>query len=126
TVKLGGQHMLRALKAEYDISLEREKREIDALETTVTFDVDRLLTLTTKLFQDIRTAGMRVFLLVDNVDELQQEYWDEEARKNAQATVKRVLTLAEAPIAMLLCMRTYFQSILPRAVGIPRQLGQLP
>src|SRR5262249_9175357 len=48
-----------------------------------------------------------------------------EARKNAQATVKRVLTLADAPIAMLLCMRTYFQSILPRAVGVPRQLGRL-
>jgi energy-coupling factor transporter ATP-binding protein EcfA2 len=126
TLKLGGQQMLRALKAEFDISLEREKREIDALETAVTFDVDRLLLLTAKLFEDLRNAGMRVFLLVDNVDELQHEYWDEDARNHTQATVKSVLRLTEAPIAMLLCMRTYFQSILPRAVGLPRQLGPLP
>ena len=126
TLKLGGQIMLRALKTEFDISLEREKRDIDALETTVKFDVERLLTLTIKLFEDLRGAGMRVFLLVDNVDELQHEYWDEDARKSTLATVKTVLRLTDAPIAMLLCMRTYFQTILPRAVGVPRQLEPLP
>ncbi len=84
------------------------------------------MTLAARLFQDIRTAGFRVFVLVDNVDELQQEYWNDEARRNAQATVKRMLTLAEAPIALLLCMRTYYQAILPRAVGVPRQLKALP
>lgn len=124
-LKAGGQLMLRTLKAEFDVSLEREKRELDALETTVTFDVDRLLLLTIKLFEDIRAAGWRVFLLIDNVDELQHEYWDEDARKNTQATVKRVLRLTEAPIAVLLCMRTYFQSILPRAVGVPYQIQRL-
>ena len=115
--KLGGQHMLRALKAEYDISLEREKKDITTLDTTTRFDVDRLVMLTIRFLQDIRTAGLRVFLLVDNVDELQHEYWDDDARKSTLATVKRVLTLADAPIAMLLCMRTYFKSIFPRAVG---------
>jgi hypothetical protein len=125
-LRLGGQLMLRALKAEFDISIEQETRDVEALETTVTFDVDRLLMLTTKLFEDIRAAGMRVFLLIDNVDELQHEYWDEDARKNTQATVKRVLRLCDAPIAMLLCMRTYFQSILPRAVGVPHPLEPLP
>lgn len=125
TLKLGGQQMLRALKAEFDISIEREKKEVDALETSIDFDVDRLLSLTTKLFQDIRNAGLRVFVLIDNIDELQHEYWDDGARKNTQATVKSVLRLTDAPIAMLLCMRTYFQNILPRAVGVPRQLGRL-
>jgi hypothetical protein len=126
TLKLGGQLMLRALNAEFDISIEREVRDLNALETTVTFDVDRLLMLTTRLFEDIRAAGMRVFLLIDNVDELQHEYWDADARQNTQATVKRVLKLCDAPIAMLLCMRTYFQSILPRAVGEPHELEPLP
>lgn len=126
TLKLGGQTMLRALKAEFDLSYEREKKDIEALEATITFDVDRLLMLTHKLFEDIRGAGMRVFLLIDNVDELQHEYWDEDARTSTQATVKRVLRLTEAPIAVLLCMRTYFQSILPRAVGFPRRLEKLP
>jgi hypothetical protein len=126
TLKLGGQLMLRALKTEFDLSIERETRDVVGLETKVNFDVDRLLTLTTRLFEDIRAAGMRVFLLVDNVDELQHEYWDEKARENTQATVKRVLKLCDAPIAMLLCMRTYFQSILPRAVGEPHKLEPLP
>jgi hypothetical protein len=126
TLKLGGQLMLRMLKTEFDVSTEREKKEIDALETTITFDVDRLLMLTIKLFEDLRAAGMRVFLLVDNVDELQHEYWDEDARQSTLSTVKRVLRLTDAPIAMLLCMRTYFQTILPRAVGVPRQLEPLP
>ncbi len=126
TLKLGGQLMLRMLKAEFDISTEREKKDIDALEATVTFDVDRLLMLTIKLFEDLRAAGIRVFLLVDNVDELQHEYWDEDARKSTLTTVKSVLRLADAPIAMLLCMRTYFQTILPRAVGVPRQIERLP
>jgi Cdc6-like AAA superfamily ATPase len=125
-LKLGGQMMLRALSSEFQVSIEQERRESDALETTVTFDVDRLLLLTTRLFQDIRQAGMRVFLLIDNVDELQHEYWNDDARKSTQATVKSVLRLTEAPIAMLLCMRTYFQTILPRAVGVPRHLEQLP
>jgi hypothetical protein len=125
TLKLGGQRMLGALKAEYDISLEREAREMSSLETTVNFDVDRLFLLMTKLFEDIRAAGLRIFLLVDNVDELQHEYWDEDARSSTLATVKRVLSLTEAPIAMLLCMRTYFQSVLPRVLGEPLELGSL-
>jgi hypothetical protein len=125
TLKLGGQKMLGMLKAEWGISLDAELRDVRTLESAIDFDIDRVFTLTTKLFQDIRAAGLRVFLLVDNVDELQHEYWDEDARKNTHATVKRVLTLTEAPIAMLLCMRTYFQSILPRVVGVPRAIQPL-
>ena len=97
------------------------------LETTVVFDVDRLLLLTTRpLRGHPRRRAARLPLLVDNVDELQHECWDEEARKNTQATVKRVLRLCDAPIATLLCMRTYFQSILPRAVGESHELEALP
>jgi Cdc6-like AAA superfamily ATPase len=125
-LKLGGQQMLRLLKAEFDVSVEREKKDVEALETTIKFDVHRLLALTTTLFEDIRQAGLRVFVLLDNVDELQHEYWDEDARQNTRATVKSVLRLVDAPIAMLLCMRTYFQTALPRAVGSPRQLEPLP
>jgi hypothetical protein len=125
-LKAGGQLMLRTLKAEFDISLERTESDIRTLEATVTFDVTRLAALTTKLFEDLRAAGMRVFLLVDNVDELQHEYWDEAARTNTDATVKQVLRLIDSPIAMLLCMRTYFRGSLPRVIDVLPPLERLP
>ena len=68
-LKVGGQITQRMLSAEFQLSAEQELRSSDAIETTVNFDVDRLISLTATLFQDIRNAGMRVFLLVDNVDE---------------------------------------------------------
>lgn len=125
-VKFGGSGMLTLLKAEFDISLERKREQIDALEAKVVFDVDRLVRLTLKLFEDIRKAGYRIFLLIDNLDELQHEYWDDGLRTTALATVKSVLRLTEGPVAMLLCMRTYFQSVLPRVVSVPRRLMPLP
>ncbi len=124
-LKVGGQLTQRALSAEFQLSFEQELRASDAFETTVNFDVDRVMELAAKLFQDIRNAGMRVFLLVDNVDELQHEYWDEGRRSSTLATVKSVLKLTEAPIAVLLCMRTYFQGVLPRVAGQPHSLGRL-
>jgi Cdc6-like AAA superfamily ATPase len=110
---LKGQGSLKALKtlsAEFDISFERTETEIKTLqaETTVTFDTDRLLNLTLNVFEAIRKANYRVFLLIDNLDELQHEYGTEEELTATAKTINRILRLCEAPIAMLFCMRSYF------------------
>ncbi|MFH1465776.1 MAG: AAA family ATPase [Pseudomonadota bacterium] len=120
----GAVHKL--LSAEFDISVERSEREIRALEGAVTFDEHRLGRLIEALFRDLRSASLACVLYLDNVDELDHDYHDAEARRRVRREVEGILKLRDAPVGLVLNLRSYFMGVLPREANAPIPLRSLP
>jgi hypothetical protein len=126
-LQLGGKkELLSLLQVNFGISLEHELKDMSSLTGVVDFDIPRLIRMIHAFFSDIRETGLLVFLLLDNVDELRHDYRDDEARRTVRDEAEWVLSLHEAPIAMLVCMRSYFAGVLPRALAHRRTLRTLP
>lgn len=122
----GDRKLLGSLAVDFGISLERSEKHLTTLEGKLRFDDRRLARALGALFADIRGQGLHVVLHLDNIDELRHEgYQDEAVRGQTRHDVETVLSLIDAPIALLLCMRTYFAGSLPREVKQTKKLGQL-
>jgi Cdc6-like AAA superfamily ATPase len=120
------RNLLKSLQTELGLDLEREEKTIDSLKGTRSFDEDRLSRALCALCRDIRAAGLGIVIYLDNVDELEHNYGDKDARDRIRRDVEGVLQLTEAPAALILNMRTYFSRVLPRQMtNPPLRIGPL-
>lgn len=125
--KLGGsQSLLKVLAADFQISVERSSSSMSEVTGKVRFDEDRLCSALRALFEDIREAGLQVVLFLDNMDEAHHHYLTEEERRRARRDTNALLRLHDAPIVMVLNMRTYYSGVLPREMARVRVLKRLP
>lgn len=119
--------LLSALKADLGLELGLDEKTVRSLSGTRTFDEDRLNRAICALCRDIRRAGLKVVVYLDNVDELDHDYHDEESRIRVRHDAEGLLRLGDAPIALILNMRTYFSRVLPRQMrNPPLRIGPLP
>lgn len=126
TLKLNaGLSLLAALKAELGLELSIEEKAITNLSGSRAFDEDRLNRAICALCQDVRRAGLGVVIYLDNIDELDHDYHDEEARRRVRRDIEGLLKLDQAPIALVLNMRTYFSQVLPRRMPETIRIGRL-
>lgn len=126
-LNLKGEHkLLGSLAVDFGISLERTEKQVKTLEGKLRFDDKRLARAMVALLTDIRSQGLHIVLHIDNIDELRHEgYQDTTIRTQTRHDVESILALIAAPIALLLCMRTYFAGSLPREVKQTLKLEQL-
>ncbi|MEM9463118.1 MAG: ATP-binding protein [Myxococcota bacterium] len=119
--------LLSSLRVDLGFDMGVDVRRVKGLSGMRTFDEDRLSRALCGLCQDIRAAGLGVVVYLDNIDELRHEYHDVESRRRIRRDVEGLLRLREAPIALVLNMRTYFSRVLPRQLPTPPlRLGPLP
>lgn len=117
--------LLKYLKANLSISLERSERQTAQLTGAVRIDERKLHSALTALFEDIRREGIGVILLIDNLDELHHYYREEAQRQTAREHAMWVMELRKAPVAFLACMRSYFADV-ARDIGDKIHLEPLP
>jgi hypothetical protein len=118
----GRRSFLANLSVNFGVSLERIDKRQQELVGKIKFDEARLCRAFCDFFHDVREQGMHVVLHLDNIDELRHEYYqEEEVRKD----VDGILALRDAPIGLLLSMRTYYAGSLPREVTQRLLLNQL-
>lgn len=117
--------LLSYLKINLGVSLERSEKQIGQLTGTVRIDERRLAAMFAALFADIRREGIRIVVVVDNLDELQHDYRDPSQREIARQQAQWVLELKTSPVAFIACMRSYFADV-ARDIGNKWQLDRLP
>ncbi|MCC6558341.1 MAG: hypothetical protein IT372_35820 [Polyangiaceae bacterium] len=64
-------------------------------------------------------------LYIDNMDELRHHYRTDEERQKARRDTEVLLMLRDAPVVLVLNMRTYYSGILPREIANRRVLRPL-
>lgn len=106
------------LERTFGLKVEGSRKDTQTLKGTLRFDDAGLCNLLKAYFATLREAGLRTLLFVDNVDELQHEFDTADVRTRVRAQTELVLDLADAPIGMLVCMRSYFSSV---ARSIPKR-----
>lgn len=129
SVDLGGSHSLaKWLDAKLGISLTRSLKNIQTLEGSITIDGPRLYEAFVQLLHDItQHTSLRVVLYLDNIEELRHEALSkDDAREAVRADVEALLHLSEAPVGLVLNMRTYYSSVLTRRISKRRTLGPMP
>lgn len=121
------QSLARWLDTKLGISMLRSKQSIEQQEGVITVDADRVREGFVKLLYDItRHSELRVVLYLDNVEELAHEaLLDDDHRERVRADVEALLHLAEAPLALVLNMRSYYSSVLTRRINARQTLGPL-
>lgn len=113
-VRMGSRKLLGSLKRNFGLSLELTEVQIRSLMGTVRFDDLGLSDALIALCRDLRVTGYNVVLFLDNLDELRHEYREASIRDALRAEIEGILALREAPIALVLNVRTYFASVVPR------------
>lgn len=129
SLDLGGSHSLaKWLDAKLGISLARSVKVIQTLEGSIIVDGPRLYEGFVQLLTDItQHTKLRVVLYLDNIEELRHEALSkDDAREAVRADVEALLHLSEAPLALVLNMRTYYSSVLTRRISKRRTLGPMP
>jgi Cdc6-like AAA superfamily ATPase len=121
----GARALLDVLNISFGISLERSSKTVKELAGKVRFDERRLGKAVAALFRDIREAGIDVVLYLDNLDELRHTYRTAEERERVRLDVDALLLLREAPIGLVVNVRTYFSGILPREIVNRRVLRRM-
>ncbi len=121
------QSLAKWLDAKFGISMLRSKQSVEQLEGFISIDTDRVREGFVQLLHDItRHSNLRVVLYLDNVEELAHEaLLDDDDRERVRADVEALLHLAEAPLALVLNMRTYYSSVLTRRINARQTLGPL-
>lgn len=99
------------LEGTFGLTFETSQRKTQSFRGSLRFDDAGLCSALKAYFCDLRDAGFRVLLFVDNVDELQHEYRTDDLRRKTKEQAEWVLELADAPIATLVCMRSYFSGV---------------
>lgn len=118
--------LLSSLNMSFQISLERSVKTVKDLTGKVRLDEHRLGKALCALFHDVCASGLDIVLWLDNIDELQHSYRTGEDRARVRLHVEALLGLCDAPIALVLAMRSYYSGILPRQLGNRRILRPLP
>ncbi len=113
------------LGALFGISFERSEKEVRTLTGTVAFDEAGLCASLKELLADVRRANLDVVLFLDNIDELHHDYKDEATRQLVWQQAEWALELAQAPVVMLACMRSYYSGV-ARAFSLTRALDPVP
>ena len=131
TAKLSGAIKLRQA-ALAEVSATRTSTDTTEAkeEAKVQLDDRRLTRLLTALLADLERdarAPWRVAVFIDNLDELHYAaYLTPADRETCRQEVEGVLTLREAPIALVLNARTYFAGAFARALPRPVRVEALP
>lgn len=113
----GPRSLLGLLEMDLGVSLERSLKDVKELTGKVRIDEHRLCGLFCAFFKDVRAQGLHVVLHLDNIDELRHEYQEDRVRAEVRKDVDGILALREAPIALVLNMRTYYSGALPREIS---------
>jgi len=124
---IGGK-LLDFLGAEFKISLSRDERERQAIEGEILVDDISLRESLIRLFYDLRAQDeqLDVVLYLDNIDELDHDAcYDDAKREVIRSETLGLLDLCRAPIGLVLNMRTYYASTLPREVDDILRLDSL-
>jgi hypothetical protein len=121
----GKRALLEALNVSFGISLERSEKTAKELIGKVRFDEHRVCKVVCALFRDIREAGFDIVLYLDNLDELRHTYRTPEERERVRLDVEALLLVREAPIGLVVNVRTYFSGILPREITNRRVLRRM-
>ncbi len=122
----GERLFLSNLTVNFGVSLERSEKKVKELVGKIRFDEQRLVGLFVDFFRDVRAQGLHVVLHLDNIDELRHEHYQEEGvRKQVRRDVDSILALRDAPIGLVLGMRTYYSGSLPREVTQRLPLAKL-
>lgn len=117
---------INSLKLSFGLSLDLTESQIKSLMGSVRFDDQGLTDALIALCHDLRTLNFGVVLFLDNMDELRHEYRDVDARAVVRRDVEGVLALKQAPIALVLNMRSYYTGVIPREISNTRALRPLP
>lgn len=124
----GATSLFKWLDTTLGISLTRSKKLIESLEGSITVNASLLHEAFVQLVEDIhRTAKLRVVLYLDNLEELRHEMIARPAsvREEVRGEVEALLDLSEAPLGLIINMRTYYSSVLTRRISKRRTLGPL-
>ena len=129
--KLAGQlgtsrALLDVLMLKFGISVERTEKEVRSLSGVLRFDDLGLTEALRGLFTDVRGRGFGVVLYLDNIDELRHQYNEPSVLAAVRRDVDGVLSLARAPIGLVLNMRKYYTGVLTREISNTRVLHRLP
>ena len=125
--RLGGAIELRRLfEIELGIDLKVSETHRRAVVGTRLLDDGRVSRLLIALLADLARDGLRVVVFIDNLDELEHNYTTEAERDHVRQEVEGLLTLSDAPIALILNARTYFAGALNRVNNAPLRLKPLP
>ena len=76
--------------------------------------------------KDVRDASFQIVLHLDNIDELRHEYKSEQVLREVRQDVEVVLELKDAPVGLVIGMRTYYGGVLSRDISRRRNLKKLP
>ncbi|EDM76091.1 hypothetical protein PPSIR1_41454 [Plesiocystis pacifica SIR-1] len=114
----GEMRLFGWLRTRLNIGLERSSQVIRSLQGKVQVDGPQLQEALFALLHDIVTqTELRVVVHLDNLEELNHEAMlDESTRELVRADVEALLHLSEAPMALVLTMRTYYSSVLTRRI----------
>ena len=123
----GSTSFFKWLEAKLGVVISLTKKVIDTLQGSITIDGPRLREALVRLLADIHThARLRVVLYLDNIEELDHEAMrDEVTRERVRGEIEALLELSEAPLGLVLNMRTYYASVLDRRISRRRTLGRL-
>lgn len=112
-----GSVLLATLALDFNITLETSRKAQQTFTGEVTFDDEWMLHAVVAFFKDLLKGGFRVVVYVDNVDELRHhDYRDEAARRLTRSDAEALLGLKDAPVALVLNMRTYYVGMLRREI----------
>lgn len=123
----GKRSLLSHLSLSFDISLERNKKDVETLTGKVRFDEWRLVEALRAFFEDVRACGLHIVVYVDNIDELREhDVRDAQTREATRRDLGAIFALMDAPVLLVLNMRTYYSGILPRNIHDKMDLPPLP
>jgi Cdc6-like AAA superfamily ATPase len=124
----GSTSLFKWLDTTFGISLTRSKKLIESLEGSISVNAALLHEAFVQLIEDIhRSAKLRVVLYLDNLEELRHETIARpiSVREEVRGEVEALLDLSEAPLGLIINMRTYYSSVLTRRISKRRTLGPL-
>jgi len=122
---LSVKSLTTAFSASLGFSLDIREIDAETLVGKILIDDNRLTEMVCRLFEDLRRSELDVVLALDNVDELQHDVRTKDELQRVRIDVETVLRLREAPIALLVGMRTYFEEVLDREFSRPTLLERL-
>lgn len=120
--RMASGRLTDSLKRNFSLSLELNEGQIRSLMGRVRFDDDGLRDALMAFFGDLRVAGYKVVLFLDNLDELRREAREPAVRDALRGEVEGVLALRAAPIAMVLNLSNAYASVLGKGQWSSRVL----
>lgn len=114
------------LKSTLGVDIEREDKDIKTLTGSVRIDEERVQRMLLVLLRDLAARDLNVVLYLDNIDELDHEYKTQDSVSHVRQEVEALLGFHDAPVALILNLRTYMSGVLSREISEKRALDPLP